>query len=113
MEKALVKVGSIKAGGFWLTKKAKEEINNITDDLNVSKLFFPSISLLFLAFLVLFLLILLVCFPLFGILEACWAFFLKMFVYFGESQKILTIFCIWLSNTHERIRGFFISRREC
>lgn len=40
MEKALVKVGSIKAGGFWLTKKAKEEINNITDDLNVSKFFF-------------------------------------------------------------------------
>lgn len=34
MEKALVKVGSIKAGGFWLTKKAKEEFNNITDDLN-------------------------------------------------------------------------------
>lgn len=50
MEKALVKVGSIKAGGFWLTKKAKEEINNITDDLNVSKFFF-SISLLFLHFL--------------------------------------------------------------
>lgn len=40
MEKALVKVGSIKAGGFWLTKKAKEEINNITDDLSVSKFFF-------------------------------------------------------------------------
>ncbi|KAK3027375.1 hypothetical protein RJ639_040173 [Escallonia herrerae] len=34
MEKALVKVGSIKAGSFWLSKKAKEEFTNITDDLN-------------------------------------------------------------------------------
>ncbi|KAL3501472.1 hypothetical protein ACH5RR_035921 [Cinchona calisaya] len=34
MEKALVKVGSIKAGSFWLTKKAKEEFNNISEDLN-------------------------------------------------------------------------------
>lgn len=33
MEKALVKVGSIKAGSFWLTKKAKEEFNNISEDL--------------------------------------------------------------------------------
>lgn len=82
MEKALVKVGSIKAGGFWLTKKAKEEINNITDDLNVSKFFFFYFPPFF-AFLLLFILILLVCFPLFGILKACWAFFLKMFVYFG------------------------------
>ena len=37
MEKALVKVGSIKAGSFWLTKKAKEEFNNISEDLTVSK----------------------------------------------------------------------------
>ncbi|KAL0420962.1 UNVERIFIED_CONTAM: hypothetical protein Slati_3119100 [Sesamum latifolium] len=34
MEKALVKMGSIKAGSFWLSKKAKEELNNITQDLN-------------------------------------------------------------------------------
>ncbi|KAK3042354.1 hypothetical protein RJ639_002400 [Escallonia herrerae] len=34
MEKAFVKVGSIKAGSFWLSKKAKEEFTNITDDLN-------------------------------------------------------------------------------
>ncbi|KAK4430048.1 hypothetical protein Salat_1305500 [Sesamum alatum] len=34
MEKALVKLGSIKAGSFWLSKKAKEELNNITQDLN-------------------------------------------------------------------------------
>ncbi|KAG8366412.1 hypothetical protein BUALT_Bualt17G0077000 [Buddleja alternifolia] len=35
MEKAImVKMGSIKAGSFWLSKKAKEELNNITQDLN-------------------------------------------------------------------------------
>ncbi|XP_059655769.1 uncharacterized protein At5g01610-like [Cornus florida] len=34
MEKALVKVGSIKAGSFWLSKKAKEEFTNITEDLS-------------------------------------------------------------------------------
>ncbi|PIN07758.1 hypothetical protein CDL12_19676 [Handroanthus impetiginosus] len=33
MEKAMVKMGSIKAGSFWLSKKAKEEFNNITQDL--------------------------------------------------------------------------------
>ncbi|KAL8518605.1 hypothetical protein ACS0TY_009815 [Phlomoides rotata] len=33
MEKALVKMGSIKAGSFWLSKKAKQEFNNITQDL--------------------------------------------------------------------------------
>ncbi|KAL7091322.1 hypothetical protein ACP275_12G098200 [Erythranthe tilingii] len=33
MEKALVKMGSLKAGSFWLSKKAKEELNNITQDL--------------------------------------------------------------------------------
>ncbi|PSS07947.1 hypothetical protein CEY00_Acc18304 [Actinidia chinensis var. chinensis] len=33
MEKALTKVGSIKAGTFWVSKKAKEEISNITQDL--------------------------------------------------------------------------------
>ncbi|KAL2472566.1 hypothetical protein Fot_33729 [Forsythia ovata] len=33
MEKALVKVGSIKAGSFWLSKKAKEEFNNVAQDL--------------------------------------------------------------------------------
>ncbi|XP_057508628.1 uncharacterized protein At5g01610-like [Actinidia eriantha] len=35
MEKALVKVGSLKAGGFWLSKKAKEEFSNITEDITV------------------------------------------------------------------------------
>lgn len=36
MEKAqaLVKVGSIKVGSFWLSKKAKEEFSNITEDLS-------------------------------------------------------------------------------
>lgn len=38
MEKALVKMGSIKAGSFWLTKKAKQEFNNITQDLTVCQL---------------------------------------------------------------------------
>ncbi|XP_051115631.1 uncharacterized protein At5g01610-like [Andrographis paniculata] len=33
MEKALVKVGSLKAGTFWVSKKAKEEISNISQDL--------------------------------------------------------------------------------
>ncbi|KAM7464475.1 hypothetical protein LguiA_032596 [Lonicera macranthoides] len=33
MEKALIKVGSIKAGSFWVSKKAKEEFSNITEDL--------------------------------------------------------------------------------
>ncbi|XP_074336282.1 uncharacterized protein At5g01610 [Apium graveolens] len=33
MEKALVKMGSIKAGSFWLSKKAKEECSNISQDL--------------------------------------------------------------------------------
>ncbi|KAI3450281.1 hypothetical protein Pfo_006946 [Paulownia fortunei] len=35
MEKALVTVGSIKAGSFWLIKKAKEELNNITQDFTI------------------------------------------------------------------------------
>ncbi|KAL6497356.1 hypothetical protein OROGR_029285 [Orobanche gracilis] len=34
MEKALVKVGSLKAGTFWVSKKAKEEISNISQDLS-------------------------------------------------------------------------------
>ncbi|KAL4569501.1 hypothetical protein LXL04_025140 [Taraxacum kok-saghyz] len=35
MEKALVKVGSIKAkaGSYWISKKAKQEFSNISDDL--------------------------------------------------------------------------------
>lgn len=35
MEKALTKVGSLKAGTFWVSKKAKEEISNISQDLSV------------------------------------------------------------------------------
>ncbi|PIN00361.1 hypothetical protein CDL12_27136 [Handroanthus impetiginosus] len=34
MEKALVKMGSLKAGTFWVSKKAKEEISNISQDLS-------------------------------------------------------------------------------
>ncbi|XP_042040406.1 uncharacterized protein At5g01610-like [Salvia splendens] len=34
MEKALVKVASIKAGSFWVSKKAKEEISNISQDIS-------------------------------------------------------------------------------
>ncbi|XP_004239083.1 uncharacterized protein At5g01610 [Solanum lycopersicum] len=34
MEKALTKVGSVKVGSFWLTKKAKAEFNNISQDIN-------------------------------------------------------------------------------
>ncbi|XAR55910.1 hypothetical protein NMG60_11036149 [Bertholletia excelsa] len=34
MEKALVKIGSLKAGGNWLSKKAQEEFSNISQDLN-------------------------------------------------------------------------------
>lgn len=45
----MVKMGSIKAGSFWLSKKAKEEFTNITQDLTVCNfltlrkwtLFFP------------------------------------------------------------------------
>lgn len=34
MEKALTKVGSLKVGSFWISKKAKEEISSIGDDLS-------------------------------------------------------------------------------
>ncbi|KAK8567325.1 hypothetical protein V6N12_005921 [Hibiscus sabdariffa] len=34
MEKALTKVGSLKVGGLWISKKAKEELSNITEDLS-------------------------------------------------------------------------------
>ncbi|GAB4840078.1 hypothetical protein Ancab_020787 [Ancistrocladus abbreviatus] len=34
MEKALTKVGSIKVGSFWITKKAKEELKDISEDLS-------------------------------------------------------------------------------
>ncbi|OVA13395.1 Protein of unknown function DUF538 [Macleaya cordata] len=33
MEKALTKVGSLKVGSYWISKKAKEEISNISEDL--------------------------------------------------------------------------------
>ncbi|XP_057947986.1 uncharacterized protein At5g01610 [Malania oleifera] len=33
MEKALTKVSSIKAGSFWISRKAKEELSNISGDL--------------------------------------------------------------------------------
>ncbi|KAG6759904.1 hypothetical protein POTOM_036400 [Populus tomentosa] len=35
MEKALTKVNSLKVGSLWISKKAKEEFSNITEDLNV------------------------------------------------------------------------------
>ncbi|KAI3987738.1 hypothetical protein MKX01_028472 [Papaver californicum] len=34
MEKALTKVGSLKVGNYWITKKAKEEISNIGEDIS-------------------------------------------------------------------------------
>ncbi|KAF5745444.1 hypothetical protein HS088_TW07G01028 [Tripterygium wilfordii] len=34
MEKALTKVGSLKVGGLWISKKAKEELSNISGDIN-------------------------------------------------------------------------------
>ncbi|XVF85864.1 hypothetical protein PTKIN_Ptkin17bG0152100 [Pterospermum kingtungense] len=37
MEKTLTKVGSLKVGGLWISKKAKEEFSNITEDLTVRK----------------------------------------------------------------------------
>lgn len=40
MEKALTKVGSLKVGSLWITKKAKEEFSNISDDISVSELYF-------------------------------------------------------------------------
>lgn len=36
MEKALMKVSSLKAGSFWISSKAKEEFANITQDITVS-----------------------------------------------------------------------------
>lgn len=36
MEKALTKVNSLKVGSLWISKKAKEEISNISDDITVS-----------------------------------------------------------------------------
>uniref|UniRef100_A0A6N2NBA4 Uncharacterized protein n=1 Tax=Salix viminalis TaxID=40686 RepID=A0A6N2NBA4_SALVM len=34
MEKALTKVNSLKVGSLWISKKAKEELSNITEDFN-------------------------------------------------------------------------------
>ncbi|KAF3944593.1 hypothetical protein ACB098_03G181200 [Castanea mollissima] len=34
MEKALTKVGSLKVGSLWITKKAKEEFSNISEDIS-------------------------------------------------------------------------------
>lgn len=42
MEKALTKVTSFKVGGSWISKKAKEELSNITTDLTVSALLYES-----------------------------------------------------------------------
>lgn len=36
MEKALTKVGSLKVGSSWISKKAKEEFTNISEDITVS-----------------------------------------------------------------------------
>jgi uncharacterized membrane-anchored protein YitT (DUF2179 family) len=35
MEKALTKVGSLKVGSLWISKKAKEEFSNISEDISV------------------------------------------------------------------------------
>lgn len=48
MEKALTKVGSLKVGNLWITKKAKEEFSNISEDISVSQLCFFSLCLMFL-----------------------------------------------------------------
>ncbi|KAE8023180.1 hypothetical protein FH972_008915 [Carpinus fangiana] len=34
MEKALTKVGSLKVGNLWISKKAKEEFSNISEDIS-------------------------------------------------------------------------------
>ncbi|KAL4639590.1 hypothetical protein ACB092_03G229300 [Castanea dentata] len=34
MDKALTKVGSLKVGSLWITKKAKEEFSNISEDIS-------------------------------------------------------------------------------
>lgn len=36
MEKALTTVSSLKVGSLWISKKAKEELSNISQDINVS-----------------------------------------------------------------------------
>lgn len=41
MERALTKVNSLKVGSLWISKKAKEEFSNISDDLTVSTDFVP------------------------------------------------------------------------
>ena len=48
MEKALTKVGSLKVGNLWITKKAKEEFSNISEDISVSELYFFSFCFMFL-----------------------------------------------------------------
>lgn len=44
MEKALIKATSLKVGRS-ISKKAKEELSNITDDITVSQLIFLWVSL--------------------------------------------------------------------
>lgn len=50
MEKALTKVGSLKVGSLWISKKAKEEFANITDDFQVSFSFSVSFCFVFVDF---------------------------------------------------------------
>ncbi|KAK4760436.1 hypothetical protein SAY87_005329 [Trapa incisa] len=46
MKKALTKVSSLKVGigSSWISKKAKEEISNITEDVSVSQHFLLSLG---------------------------------------------------------------------
>uniref|UniRef100_A0A2P2JAL6 Uncharacterized protein n=1 Tax=Rhizophora mucronata TaxID=61149 RepID=A0A2P2JAL6_RHIMU len=39
MEKALTKVASLKVGSSWISRKAKEELSYITEDITVSIFF--------------------------------------------------------------------------
>jgi hypothetical protein len=49
MEKALTKVGSLKVGNLWISKKAKEEFSNISEDISVWTFVYCSVCFFFLA----------------------------------------------------------------
>jgi hypothetical protein len=47
MEKALTKVGSLKVGNLWISKKAKEEFSNISEDISVWTFVYCSVCVFF------------------------------------------------------------------
>lgn len=58
MERALTKVGSLKVGSLWITKKAKEEFSNLSEDITVSmNVFYSCVSFLYHCILLLYLFI--------------------------------------------------------